>query len=240
LRSVDHHVMRKWCSDVRDSSSGSFDDLLRLLWRPVLDGEPLSSLSSGGFVPRWPEADPSVPFPMIDAPRDEAFFARSRAAMGWRYLVGAPRWDAICRAGRCVLCSADAGSDWQASVSLSLEHLLLCCPRLAAHRDAVLPAVIAALETSLGEGPAVDPVESARAVFGGTEAASALSSDERCMWVCLVMGWPATVPFMPRYCSPPHDGEDGADGGQSRRLRLSVLSALGPLAGALSAVWSRG
>ena len=81
LRSVDQDVMRGWCSALRDSSSGSGDDLLRLLWRPILDNESLSLLSSGGLVPRWPEADPSVPFPMVDAPRDEAFLAVSDVSL---------------------------------------------------------------------------------------------------------------------------------------------------------------
>ena len=234
LRAVDACVVRELCAELSDSFSGTYDDALRLLWRPAVGVELQSPLCARGLVPRWPDADPSVPFPMIDAPRDDAFFCRSRAVAGWRCLVGSRGWDEVRRSGCCVLCGARAGDEL---VPLSFEHLFLGCPGLDVARGEARGAVTAVLESMLEDDEAALAVESARAAFGGPDLAAGLGPDERGMWVCLVLGWPAVVPFMPRYCDPPTDGEEGADGGRSRRLRRAVLASLGPLVSSLRALW---
>ena len=234
LASVDACVLREMCHELVVSESGAYDDHLRLLWRRAADDELRSDLCVDGRVPRWPGADPSVPFPMVDSLRDDAFFSRSRAAMGWKYMVGAARWAGVRAAGLCLLCRAGSAVG---SVSLSFDHLFLECPRLRDDRAAALAGVVAALEDGLDCDEAAGAVASAEAVLGGPGLVAGAPADARCMWVCLVLGWPASVPFMPRYCDPPHSGEMDADAGRSRRLRLSVLSALAPLACGLRGLW---
>ena len=224
---VNEAVVREMVLALTGSVSGTYLDLWKLL---------LAEDGARGWVPAWEKPDPTEPFPFAYARRDwerdgeyaEAARWRARAGSGRRYMYGANKWKA---GDDCKICRAGRDSDWGGSDSRSLEHLVLCCPEMQDVRAQAAERVRSALASWADQDMQV-MLEALTALGGGT-AVTVLEPKVRRRWVCLVLGFPADVPFLPGWSHAPGESEESKT---TARRRVRVLNALAPVAAALSRV----